>query len=332
MAILTRFAMPAAIPEPSDADAEAWSALVKGFVAPFAAELPQFYDPTETDTPEGLPPVPVVWPAFPASLLRDFTSQVARWRRADQTRAVQDEYCEWSVERDGTGKIVRVTFTTEVVEAWRHIARDPDRLLTLYRELVSPEVEAEDLYDANGDYVPGNRWNRSTTGRLAHLVQGNNTLSAAIDLTARATTLRRHEDGTPVLDRQELVVCSRLGNPFRNSDPQIAEVVNGAAASGAEITLLDPLGLYLDGLLSGGMMTPDGADAVEFWTIERGTPDHALRAVFAVPEERGYVVGDIRIGRRTIDFGAQVADKVRVRIRALAKPGEHDEPRVLCET
>ena len=35
--------MLAAIPQPPEADAAAWSTLVQGFVAPFAAELPQFY-------------------------------------------------------------------------------------------------------------------------------------------------------------------------------------------------------------------------------------------------------------------------------------------------
>jgi hypothetical protein len=132
-------------------------------------------------------------------------------------------------------------------------------------------------------------------------------------------------------DRQELVVCARLGNPFRNSDPQIAQIVNDAATSGDEITLLDPVGLYLDGLLSAGMETPDGADAAEFWHVERGSPGHAVRASFAVTEDRDYVVGDIEINGRPITRGAQVADKVRIRVGAVVKPGDHQPVRNPCK-
>ena len=82
--------------------------------------------------------------------------------------------------------------------------------------------------------------------------------------------------------------CGRLGEPLRNSDPQIAAAVNDAAATGAEITLQDPIGLYLDGLLTGGMETPDGGRPRRVLDVERGTPRHAVRASFAVPAERGF--------------------------------------------
>ena len=142
--------------------------------------------------------------------------------------------------------------------------------------------------------------------------------------------LRERDNGTPVTDRQELVVCGGLGEPFRNSDPQIAEIVKDNAGLGHEVTLLDPVGLYLDSLLSAGMETRDDAAAAEFWRIERGTPDHAVRASFAVPEERGYVVGDIKVDGLPITRGAQVADKVRIRIGAVVKPGDHQPLRRRC--
>jgi hypothetical protein len=251
------------------------------------------------------------------------------WERADSSRDVQDEYCEWSVERRGD-KITRITFTTEVPEYWEHVAKnDPDFLLELYHQFVDPGVELDDLFDGE-EYVPLNRWNTSTEGRLAHLMQGSNKLLAAIALVAPATILRARDDGTPVTDRQELVDCGGLGVSCRNSDPQIAEIVNENAKFGDEITLLDPVGLYLDGLLSAGMETPDGADAAEFWQVERGAPGHAVRASFAVPEDCGYVVGDIKINGRPITRGAQVADKVRVRIGAGVKPGDHQPVRRRC--
>ena len=115
-----------------------------------------------------------------------------------------------------------------------------------------------------------------------HLIQGSNNLGAAIDLVARATVLRV-KNGEPVTNQQELVRCAALGNPLRNSDPQIASAVNVAAGEGDEIALADPLGLHLGRPLTAGMVTPDGADAARFWKIERGDKEHTLRARFEVP-------------------------------------------------
>ena len=330
MAVLPRFDTPGRLAELSERDRDAWSDAVAAMVRQ-VAEFPRFYDPTSEDTPDGLAPAHIAWGAFPARVLREEGPGAPGWARADSGRAEQDEYCEWGVERDTDGKITRVTFTTEVPEYWEHVARhDRDRLLDLYQKHVDPSVTLDDLFE-DGQYVAGNVWNRLTEGRPAHLVQRNNNLSAAIQLVAAATILRRREDGTPVTDRQELVVCGRLGNPFRNSDPQIAEIVNDAAGRGNAVTLLDPFGLYLDALLSSGMKTPDDADAAEFWNIERGTPEYALRASFSVPEGRGYTVGDIEIGGRPITFGAQVAEKVRIRVSALTKPAGLEPETRPCE-
>ena len=330
MAILSGFDTPGRLDVLSEDHRFAWSRKVSGMIDEFTGQFPQFYNPTVEDTPAGLTPALIAWPAFPAQVLRKEGPGAARWDRADSSRDVQDEYCEWSVERGEDRKITRITFTTEVPEYWKHVAKnDRDLLLELYHQFVDPRVEPDDLFDGE-EYVPRNRWNTSTEGRLAHLVQGSNNLRAAIALVAPATILRVREDGTLVTDRQELVRCGRLGEPFRNSDPQIAEIVNDAAALGNEITLLDPVGLYLDGLLSAGMETPDGADAAEFWKIERGAPGHAVRASFAVPEDRGYVVGDIKVNGLPIPRGGQVADNVRIRIAAVVKPGNHQPVRRRC--
>ena len=57
---------------------------------------------------------------------------------------------------------------------------------------------------------------------------------------------------------------------------------------------------------------------------------HAVRASFAVPEDRGYVVGDMKVNGVHITFGAQVADEVRVRIGAVVKSGNHQPVRLPC--
>lgn len=323
MPILDRFSTPAGLGELDARGRAAWSDRVKAIYAAHAPGHPQFFNPTETDTPTDAPRAPVVWPAFPARLLPDATSEQERWSRADGRRREQDEYCEWSVERDDAGKLTRVTFTTEVPEYWQLLAEhDPDQLVALYREFVAPDAQLDELF-VDGRYQPANVYNGATTGRLAHLIQASNNLDAAVALVAQATILRAHEDGTLVVAPKELVDCGRLGVSARRSDPRIAREVNAAAADGDEVSLADPAGLYLDGFLSAGLTTPDAGDAHDFWTIERGDAAHAVRARFEVPGERGFVVGDILDRGRPLAFGAQLADRVGVRATALVKPGAH---------
>lgn len=287
--------------------------------AAFAARFEQFYDPTQTETASGTEPTRIAWAAFPARLLRGSTSEDQRWAQADADRDEQDEYCEWTVERDPDGKLDRVTFTTEVGEYYAHLAeRDPNVLLDLYHRNVDARVGLDDLL-VSGNYNFANVWNRSTSGRPAHLKQENNRLVAAVALVAEAT-VPRETHGFLVTTKQELATCAKLGNQFRNSDPQIAAIVNGAARAGAEVTLEDPVGLYIDELNTTGMEAPDGEDPLAFWTIERGSALHALRASFHVPAERGYKAGDITIAGRPLQFGAQLADRVTVRINGRFAP------------
>jgi hypothetical protein len=330
MAILPGFDTPARLAELNTADRDAWSIRVKRIFTPLVAAFPQFYDPTESDTPADVMRPSIGWTAFPATLLRGATSQEQRWQAADASRARQDEYCEWSVERDQNGRVSRVTFTSEVPEYFEHLAsRDPDRLRELYEQFTGRPVDPDDLF-VGGRYRPDNSLNSSTEGRLVHLMQQTNTLGAAITLAAQATVLRQDEAGNPITTAQELVICGHLGEPLRNSDPQIAAAVNDAAAIGAEISLANPVGLYIAGIITAGIETPDGADPASFWTIERGDPDHILRANYAVPPERGYIVGDITLDGRPIQFGAQLADRVGVRLTALVKTASHRPQRRPC--
>ena len=325
MPTLERFSTPAM---QRDANPDAWSERVRGLMQNYLdGSLPQFYDPTRKNTPASAARPMVSWVAFPATLRSQIPSARERWKLADRDRGNQDEYCEWGVTRNAARKITKVTFTTELPEYFEHLNETaPARLLRLYRKLVDPRVELAHLRRPNGTYMRINRWNRGN--RLAHLSSGPNNLFAAIDLVARATVQRIDADGEPVTNQQQLVVCSGLGEPLRNSDPQIASAVNVAAGQGAEIAFDDPPGLHLGRPLTAGMVTPDGADAARFWKIERGTAEHTLRARFEVPKSRGYVVGDIEIGGRPIKFGGQVADRVQVWVQVIVKPGNHQpQPR-----
>jgi hypothetical protein len=333
MAVLSQFNPPADLTELAADDLPGWSARVAQIFGRFtrSGDFPQFYDPTEVDTPDDRAVKKVAWTAFPARLTVDATSDRERWALADSDRQRQDEYCEWSVSRDANGRIRRVVFTSEVPEYWEYLFEaDGDRLTELYGEMFGRSVTLDALAGPDGSYQRDNALNGSTAGGLAHLIQDTNNLGAAVALAATATILRE-DDGRPVTDQQHLVRCGQLGEPDRNSDPQIAAAVNDLAGQGADITLEDPMGLYIDGLLTGEMEAPGGEDAAEFWTIERGTQDRTLRASYEVPEGLGFTVSDIRIGGRPIEFGAQLADHVQVKLTAIAsRLGSHSPERQPC--
>jgi hypothetical protein len=124
-----------------------------------------------------------------------------------------NEYCEWHVERDPvTNLIRRVTFTSEPPEYWQAMfggnvaiddginvafPGDPKRVLELYRDLVSPDVQLDDLVVKRpfggmkpGDYNIYNKWN-STHG-IAHLAAPPNSLGAEVRLGADATIIYRN--------------------------------------------------------------------------------------------------------------------------------------------
>lgn len=279
----------------------------------------QFFNPTRTEIAADAVTRAIAWTAFPRQVQVSSISDRQRWRRADSSRDLQDEYCEWSVTRDATsGKITRVTFTCEGPEYWEFLAATaPDKVLALYREFVSAEVQPEDLFDSEGTYNRQNRWNNSTSAGAMHLIQAANTLGAEIELAGGAT-VRRVLEGRELTGAQELIECGRYGEPERHSDPKIGAEVNALARQRADITLNNPVGLYFDDLSVAGWETPDAADAKQFWRFLRGRDGFFVRAVFEVPPERGYTVSDIKINGRAIQFGAQIADFITMKLVGLA--------------
>lgn len=279
---------------------------------------PQFFNPLRVALADDVKEQDVIWTAFPRIVKLQSPGDLQRWKKADASRDRQDEYCEWSVTRDpATGKITRVTFTTEGPEYWRFLAEaDPEKVLVLYKQHVSVAVQRGDLF-MGGRYEPRNKWNANTSDGAMHLVQANNTLSAEIELAAAATIVRQSQ-GRTLTGEQELIWCGRYGQPERNSDPHIGSAVNGLARLGASVALANPVGLCIAGLSTAGWSTPDGSDPASYWTITRGTLAKALRAVYEVPVNRGFMVGDIRINGRRIDFGSQIADFLTIKLTGLA--------------
>ncbi|MDZ7734539.1 MAG: hypothetical protein U5R31_16955 [Acidimicrobiia bacterium] len=325
MPTLEKFSLPGHLTEDLSADqaaqlADAWHAKVAAIFADRAGDFDQLYDPTTHATPPDHQVHAVTWHAFPATLNRKRASPQPRAKLAD-SRDVQDEYCEWSVQRDEQQRITKVTFTTEVPEYYEVLWQiDPNAVVALYRTHVSPDVQRDELSAPDGGYNKRNGWNTRINGPIMHLQQVNNTLGAAVTLATEAT-VQRTRNGTPVTGHQDLVRCGNLGAPLRNSDPQIAAAINGLAATGRLITLADPLGLYIDRLENAGIELPDGLTIDDCWKIERGQPGHALRASFALPGDN-HTVSDVTINDEPIRFGGQLADRVIVRIRAVSlSPG-----------
>src|SRR4051812_13176952 len=254
---------------------------------------------------------------------------------ADSSRDLQDEYCEWSVTRDPAGKISRVTFTSEGPEYWNFLAAtDQATTLALYKRFVDTAVTVGDLYPDGRTYSPRNRFNSTTSGGAMHLVQPNNTLGAEINIVARSTLLRQI-GGRLLTGEQELIECGGYGEKTRNSDPHIGGEVNSLARAGALVTIANPVALYIADLFTtSDWRTPDGSDPKDYWKIVRGTPELALRAVYEVPAAKGFTVGDIEIGGPRIQFGAPIADFIKIKVVGLAcKFGSAGQaPRTTCPT
>lgn len=279
-----------------------------------------FYNPKLISTDNPVATDVIRWKGFPLLIAAKHPgNRRAAWQEADQLlpngERPQDEYLEWFVAKDQNGKVTQISFTCEGPEYWEFLAEhNRAKLLSLYQQYVNPAVAMSDLFRGQ-KYNRLNKWN--TTGGAMHLNQHNNTLSAEINIAAQATILRQ-KNGTTLTDADALIRCGGYGAPGRASDPHIGSEVNTLARAGYAITLLDPVGLYMEPPDTTGWVTPDGTAAVDFWKSLRGAPGMTVRSVFEVPAGKGYVVGDIKIGGANIEYGGQLADKITMKLTGIA--------------
>ena len=322
----------------------------------------QFYNPASFDPGGGIVEQAITWNAFPKELLLQYGREEAL-QRADRLLPISKyssrpvwqgpvldrtlyrpltEYCEWHVVRDpDTGKILKVTFSSEPPELWQALfgdriqiadtvsvkfPGDRDRVLKLYREFVGPDVQMEDLIcqeniqsadgtnilALKGQYNPWNKWN--TTHGIVHLNAPPNSLSAEIQLGADSTVLRKNKKGSFISEPGALICCAAYGGPDRNSDPTIGSVVNALARLGAMITLPNPVGLYMDHIDLAGWLAPDNKPIDDCVRIVRGMPGMIERLEVQIPAERGFVVGDIRVGGEPVEYGGQIAECITVKL------------------
>ncbi len=325
---INRFDPPGMLDDLTDeAHLAAWSDWISGNLDSAAAGRPdvfdhdgpraQFFNPSMTEIADDQQTLEISWSAFPKVVASSAVSDAQRWRRADSSRDLQDEYCEWSVDRDDNEKITRVSFTCEGPEYWSFLAAvAPEKLLALYRANVHPKVEMSHLFDEQG-YNPRNQWNSSTSDGAMHLIQPANTLSAEIELAGGASAVRVI-DGRTLTGEQELIKCGRYGEPGRHSDPHIGERVNSLTRGRSDVTLANPVGLYFGDLTTAGWATPDSSDPKSYWKYVRGSAGRQVRAVYEVPSEQGFAVGDITINGKPINFGAQIVDFISIKLVGIA--------------
>jgi hypothetical protein len=303
--------------------------------------------------------VPIAWNGFPLRLTKWFgaanesqantaaeqtlTLPVFGLFREDGTRIalpfrIQDEYCEWFIDRAGD-KVQRISFTCEPPEYWECLAKHDFGLLhTLYEELLHQSVPADELRwdidvfqsDDNGnlkrryrkgDYNPWNAWN--TTKGAVHLTHPANSLFAEIALASDSTL------GWPVtpnpqgqISEIELMCCAARGGINRSSDPLIMKGVFGLARQGLSVALANPIGLYISPFKLGGLLDPAGnpIGAKALKSVRQSTDGtRILRMEIAPPEGAGYSLDQCSLDGNPLRFGGQIARNITMRLFGVGK-------------
>ena len=243
----------------------------------------------------------------------------------------QDEYLEW-VPIKKNGQVVKYAFTAEGPEYWEFLAEaDRSVVLALYEQFTGRKVDWDEIsWDKDvwvptregrplriykiGDYNPYNTVNLEECA--AHLTHPANTLSAEINLAARATVQRSDIKGNLVSGRRQLACCSNFGDPNRNSDPQIGATVNQSVRGGISLTLDNPVALYIQRFDSNRISDNSGNALQDWWKIIRGREGRVLRAEFGPPENSQLTLNDVLVRNDPLTSGGQLAELVTMVIYA----------------
>jgi hypothetical protein len=272
------------------------------------------------------------WLGFPSRVAECVTRAAALPALDRGARALQEEYLEWRVVRDGDA-IHRVEFTTELADYWRVLAaHEPARTVALVAELAGRPVAPEELFgDAR---TPGERetaFGRTMLTRdgmsplndgreaICCMVEPSNSLVGLLRLAFAATTPRIVRD--VLSGRLRCLTCDeaipQLGGSAvqgRASDPVLVERLGRLAYEDRLIAFDDPLGIYLGGVEHGRLRTPDGGRVPAGWFVfSRGRQ----RLVLECPPETGLVVSDLVdvATEQPIRHGGQVAELVQLIVR-----------------
>jgi hypothetical protein len=266
-----------------------------------------------------------------------------------------DEYCEMGIMRNDANKITRLHFTCENPEYyWTMWKVDPNKVLEIYQTtLNNKNIKLEDLYltDSLGKpvidrttqlpaYNPINKWNSgtemtATKGGAMHLTSPPNELQAEIVLAGGGAVLRSYNVEENA-DANTLICCSKYGRRFRHSDPHIGQNVYQAVQQGLEVTLLNPVGLYLQEPLYNYFELPKGApkdakveDCFKFVRGEvhskegqQKYPNNMiLHMIMEIPEswDQSITLEDFTVLGKPLRYGSQVMETIKVQLAAAGK-------------
>jgi hypothetical protein len=262
----------------------------------------------------------VEWSAFPVTA-------PASHAEIDRERLrFQDEYVEWLVEREASGKLSRITFTTEFLEYYEALAQVGLASLIEGVAAAVPGASptAADLFGNGFDpnsaspdasaaqfrsHAVANPWNNGQKGILA-LTQQFNTMGALFNLAGRCAV----SDPT----RPVSSVCGAIGGfcgPDRNSDPAICQAIQNLSRGMNGLSLADPVGVRIlrlagDWAIDGRPFDINGRqDEGSIWTISR----NGRRAVLALSDA-------VTMDGSQIQSGAQVANNLFVGATVISAP------------
>lgn len=265
-----------------------------------------------------------------------------------------EEYCEMGIRKNSNCEIIQLHFTCENPEYfWALWSVDPKEVLRIYQEtLGNPNIAMEDLYlrDSLGKpvivketgrpaYNPINKWNHGTNmtdtyGGAIHLTSPPNELSAEITLAGGGAVLRN--DNPELLNvANSLICCSQYGLRFRHSDPHIGQNVYQVVQQNIKVTLLDPVGLYLQEPAYQYFTLPEnapaGASIKDCFRFVRGEvhpkdfPNNMiLHMIMEVPEswDSTITLSDFKVMGRPLQYGSQVMETIEVQLVAAGIPSD----------
>jgi hypothetical protein len=262
----------------------------------------------------------VSWIAYPRNV-------AASSEEIDSRRfKFQEEYVEWRVEKDASGHVKRITFTTEFPEYYEALARVGVKALIngikntipkarpTHEELFGPAFDPEASTPDERAYrfrrnALRNPWNNGEKDIL-FLSHPSSSMGALVNLVGYCAVAKTNTAANSV--------CGTLGGfcvPNRNSDPRICEAIQGLARAKSALSLQDPVGIRIFQLQGIWKIKGQQVDINDLqgnkgaWVISR----NGRRAVLAVT--KGLSIGD-----EPITSGAQVAAKLLVDAAVVSAP------------
>lgn len=253
----------------------------------------------------------------------------------------QDEYLEWSATRDSAGRITRLTFVAEGYDYFAALfAEDEVGTAKLFGDLTGlSNLTPDHLRARDGVYrcrLDGRRTEVVAPGGfnprnapnihpgIVHLSHRANSLGAEVNLAGVSGIARRTGEGATIdgADPIRLLCCNQGGVPNRNSDPLISAQAYAQVLGGYRYTLANPVGLYVAGVETGGLLLPDNTTEVprEWWRVVRGSDlwssgtSRALRVELEVPASEKLTISDLLVGGAPVAYPGQVADLLSIHL------------------